>query len=151
VRVTAFEVDHGDKIKPAFGYRIDYKGCAAVISGDTRSSENVVRHATGADVLIHEVGAVRPELLKDPQVQRVMAHHTSPQEVGTILSRARPKLGVYTHLVLLGRPNVPPLSAEELVAQARQTYDGPLEVGEDLMRIDIGDRHVTVHRLGKGR
>jgi ribonuclease Z len=36
VKVTAFEVDHGDVIKPAYGYRIDYKGHSAVISGDTR-------------------------------------------------------------------------------------------------------------------
>ena len=25
-RVTAFEVNHGDAIKPAFGYRIEYSG-----------------------------------------------------------------------------------------------------------------------------
>jgi ribonuclease Z len=26
VKVTAFEVDHGDAIKPAYGYRVDYNG-----------------------------------------------------------------------------------------------------------------------------
>ena len=36
-KVIAFEVDHGDLIKPVNGYRIEYKGHAAVISGDTRS------------------------------------------------------------------------------------------------------------------
>jgi ribonuclease BN (tRNA processing enzyme) len=38
VRVTAFEVDHGDVIKPAYGYRIDYKGRSVVLSGDTASA-----------------------------------------------------------------------------------------------------------------
>jgi ribonuclease Z len=34
---------------------------------------------------------------------------------------------------------------QELVTMTRETYRGPLEVGEDLMAIAIGDR-VTVQR-----
>jgi ribonuclease Z len=152
VRVTAFEVNHGDEIKPAYGYRIDYKGHAVVISGDTRFNENVIKHGTGVDVLVHEVAAVRPELLKDQQVKRVMEHHTSPQEAGTVFSRANPKLAVYTHLVLLDRPTIPAVTVEELVAQTRETYSGPLEVGEDLMSVEIDDAgHPTVKRRSKSR
>ena len=139
VRVTAFEVNHGDEIKPAYGYRIDYKGRSIVISGDTRFNENVIKHGTGVNVLVHEVAAVRPELLQDQQVQRVMAHHTSPQEAGTVFTRAHPKLAVYTHLVLLARPAVPAITVDELIAQTRETYTGPLEVGEDLMTIELED------------
>ncbi len=62
VRVTAFDVDHGD-VKPALGYRVDYGGQSVVISGDTRFSENLIRFSTGADLLIHEVGAAKAELL----------------------------------------------------------------------------------------
>ena len=47
VRVTAFTVDHGEHIKPAFGYRIDYDGRAVVISGDTRYHENVITNPNG--------------------------------------------------------------------------------------------------------
>jgi ribonuclease Z len=152
VRVTAFEVDHGDEIKPAYGYRVDYKGHSVVISGDTRFNDNVIKYAAGADVLVHEVAVVRPELLKDPQVQRVMAHHTSPQEAGTVFSRAHPKLAVYTHLVLLEGPKIPAVTVEELVAQTRETYSGPLEVGDDLMSIDIDDAgHPTVQRRSKSK
>ena len=60
VKVTAFEVNHGDAIKPAVGYRIDYKGHSVVISGDTRYNENVIKYGTGADLLIHEVAMARP-------------------------------------------------------------------------------------------
>lgn len=146
VRVTAFEVDHGDLIRPAYGYRIDYDGRSVVISGDTRFSQNVIKHGTGADVLIHEVAAVRPELLKDVQVQRVMAHHTSPQEAGRVFQLARPRLAVYTHLVLLARPGVPALTTDELGAQTRETYDGPFVVGEDLMTFKISKTGVEVVR-----
>ena len=60
VKVTAFLVDHGN-VKPAFGYRVDYGGHSVVLSGDTRPSENLVKHAQGVDVLVHEVYAVTPE------------------------------------------------------------------------------------------
>ncbi len=39
VTVTAFEVDHGEYIKPAYGSRVDYAGRSVVISGDTRYSD----------------------------------------------------------------------------------------------------------------
>jgi ribonuclease Z len=110
-----------------------------VLSGDTRFDENVIKYATGVDVLVHEVAAVRRELLKDEQVQRVMAHHTSPQEAGTVFTRAHPKLAVYTHLVLPARPSVTAITVDELIAQTRETYAGPLEVGDDLMSVAIDD------------
>ena len=147
VSVTAFEVNHGDEIKPAYGYRVDYKGHSIVISGDTRFNENVIKYGAGSDVLVHEVAAVRPELLKDQQVQRVMAHHTSPQEAGTVFARAHPKLAVYTHFTLLARPPVPAVPIPEVIAQTRETYAGPLEAGEDLMTVEIDDAGPpTVHR-----
>jgi ribonuclease Z len=139
VKVTAFAVDHGEFVKPAYGYRIDYRGHAVVISGDTRPNENVVKYGAGADVLIHEVAAAPPALMKIPQVQRVIAHHTTPADAGTIFTRAKPKLAVYTHIVLPARPSVPAVTIPELMTQTRATYSGPLEVGQDLMTIAIGD------------
>jgi ribonuclease Z len=82
VKVIAFEVDHGDVIKPAYGYRIEYGGRAAVISGDTRYNENVVKYGAGADLLVHEVAIVRPELMAEEFIQRIMAHHTTAREAG---------------------------------------------------------------------
>src|SRR3569832_1619872 len=48
--VRAFNVDHAP-IKPAVGYRFDYKGRSAVVSGDTKPSQSLVAAAKGADVL----------------------------------------------------------------------------------------------------
>jgi ribonuclease Z len=146
VSVIAFEVDHGDVIKPAYGYRIEYQGRVAVISGDTRYHPNVVKHGIGADLLVHEVGEAKPELLEaQPELRRIFAHHTSPREAGEVFSQTRPKLAVYTHLVLLGTETVPPVTLEELTAETRKTYDGPLIIGEDLMAFDIGET-VTVRQ-----
>jgi ribonuclease Z len=146
MKVTAFEVNHGDGIKPAFGYRIDYKGHSAVISGDTRYNENVIKYGTGADLLIHEVAMAAPELMQIPTMQRIIAHHTTPKEAAMIFAKAKPKLAVYSHLVLLGNEKIAEPSLEDLIAATRQTYDGPLDVGEDLTSFEIGDT-VTVHRF----
>ena len=143
VKVTAFEVDHGDEIKPAYGYRVDYHDHAVTISGDTRKNENVVRYGTGVDLLIHEVCAARPEV-NDAQAKAVMAHHTSPQEAGTVFDRAKPKLAAFTHIVLIARASIAAPKIEDVIAQTRETYAGPLVVGADLMSFSIGKNGVEV-------
>jgi ribonuclease Z len=133
VKVTAFEVDHGDVIKPAYGYRVDYRGRSVVLSGDTRFSENVIKFATGADLLIHEVFMAKGELTV--VMKRVRAHHTSPQEAGRVFSTAKPRLAVYSHINTGGFWPVP----ADYIAATRETYNGPLELGEDLMTINVGE------------
>jgi ribonuclease Z len=147
LKVIAFEVDHGDVIKPAYGYRIEYRGRVAVISGDTRYNQNVVKYAMGADLLVHEVAIALPELLSEAHIGRIMAHHTTAREAGMVFEQTKPKLAAYTHLVFLASPRVPRASIAELVAETRQTYRGPLEVGEDLMSFEIGET-ITVRRYG---
>ena len=144
LKVTAFTVDHGP-VKPAFGYRVDYAGHSAVLSGDTRYSENLIRFSQGTDVLIHEV--LDPEdyqasdqMYSAEQRQKVINHHTTPEQAGTIFSQVKPKLAVYSHVV--------PFNAQNLVAHTRKTYSGPLEVGEDLMSIEIGEK-IEVNRSPK--
>jgi ribonuclease Z len=145
VRVTAIEVDHSP-IQPSFGYRIDYAGRAVVISGDTRFSEHLIQQAQGADVIIHEIiaaGLMRARTGANPaSLEAVIAHHTTPEQAGEVFARVRPRLAVYTHIIPVTA------TADDLVPPTRQTYTGPLEVGEDLMVIDIGDE-VTVRRDGR--
>jgi ribonuclease Z len=148
VRVIAFEVDHGEVIKPAYGYRIEYGGRFVVLSGDTRYNENVIKYGTGADLLIHEVAIVRPELASEPYIQRIMSHHSSALEAGTVFERTKPKLAAYTHLVFLASDHIPSASEDDLLAQTRRSYTGPLVVGEDLMSFDIG-QSISIRRHTK--
>ncbi len=145
VRVTAFEVDHGEAIKPAYGYRVDYQGKSVLLSGDTRFSENVIRHGMGVDLLVHAVAGAKPELLDNPVVRRILDHHTLPPEAATVFTRTKPKLAVYTHIVLQRTDTVPPPTIEEIVAETRKTYSGPLQAGEDLMSFDITEGGVKVN------
>ncbi|UCD08905.1 MAG: MBL fold metallo-hydrolase [Dehalococcoidales bacterium] len=143
VSITAFEVDHAP-IKPAFGYRIEYIGRSAVICGDTRFSEHLISHATGADVLVHEV--IAPDLMRgrsggnSKALERVIEHHTIPEKAGEVFARANPRLAVYSHIIPVTA------TADDLVLPTRKTYSGPLEIGEDLMVINIGEE-VTVRRF----
>jgi ribonuclease Z len=149
LKVIAFEVDHGAAITPAYGYRIEYGGSVAVISGDTRYNENVIRFGTGADLLVHEVAIARPELMVEPFIKRIMAHHTTAREAGVVFNLTKPKLAAFTHLVFLASETVAPATIADLIAETRQTYGGPLEVGEDLMSFTIRGGISTCRHLSK--
>ena len=141
VKVTAFEVDHFP-VKPAFGYRIDYQGRSVVLSGDTRFSENLIKHAQSADLLIHEVASpssFQRAGVSDARTKSVMEHHITPERAGEVFSRTRPRLAVYSHIVQ------PDATEQELMGPTRKTYSGPMVVGEDLMVIDVGTT-IQVHR-----
>jgi ribonuclease Z len=139
VKVTAFLVDHGP-VKPAFGYRVDYAGHSIALSGDTRFSENLIQFSKGVDVLIHE--GLDPDVFRSlassftqQQKDSIISHHTTAEQAGEIFARVKPRLAVYSHIE--GSPS--------LITKARKNYSGPLEMGEDLMVIEIGDK-VEVRR-----
>ncbi len=107
--VTAFAVEH-DPVKPAYGYRFDYRGRSVVVSGDTAKSERVVEAARGADVLLHEAqanrivaqigeAAARGGL---PRIAKIMGdipdYHTSPVEAAEVANAAGVELLVMYHL-----------------------------------------------------
>jgi len=142
IKVTAFLVDHSP-VAPAFGYRVDYRGRSVVFSGDTRVSDNLIRFAEGADVLVHEVldaGTLQQWLPNNPElVQSILAKHTTPEQAGAIFSRVKPRLAVYSHA-----PN-----ADRVFEETRRTYAGPLQGAEDLLMIEIGDQ-INVRHLREG-
>ena len=136
LKITAFEVDH-KPVKPVFGYRVDYGGRSVVLSGDTRVSQNLIRHAQGVDLLVHEVASpetfqragVRPERAKS-----VIEHHVTPEQAGEVFAKTKPRLAVYSQIVL------PIATEQDLIPPTRTTYSGLVEVGEDLMVIEVGEK-----------
>jgi ribonuclease Z len=141
VRIFAFEVDHGGEDLPAFGYRINYRGRSVVLSGDTTFNDNLIRHANGAALLVHEVTAAAGAAAEnEAQLKRIRANHTTPDQAGIVFTRVQPQLAVYNHLLLFGGAK-----ADELIPATRANYSGPLIVGEDLMAFDIGDSVEVVH------
>ena len=134
ISVRAFDVDHRP-VEPALGYRIDFAGRSVALSGDTRYSENLIEHAAGVDLIVHEVVGMTEEFMAArPGSERVHEHHTSAWQAGEVFSRVSPKLAVYSHLALYED-----YDADRLIADTRETYDGRVIVGEDLMQFLVGD------------
>lgn len=147
VRVTAFEVDHRP-VEPAFGYRVDHGGRVVVLSGDTRMSPSLVRHARGADLLILNVvsaASLRRAGMAAADVRRIVGNHTTPEESGTLFARVQPRLAVYSHIA-----SARTATAADLIPATRKRYAGPLELGEDLMVIHVG-KTMRVERPGSGK
>lgn len=145
LKITAFGTDHGKNIKPNYGMMAEYGGRRVVLSGDTTFDPVIAEQAKGADLLIHSLGTAHPDLVQQDHARRVLAHHTSPRQAGEIFAQARPDLAVFTHLVMLSDKNHPALSLSDIIAETRETYDGPLMIGEDLMTFDIGAEDIATY------
>jgi ribonuclease BN (tRNA processing enzyme) len=124
---------------PAFGYRFDAHDRSIVISGDTAPSDNLVKLARGADVLVHSV--MYPPAI-DRLVGRVtnaatlkesiLAHQTSAEDAGRIAEAARVKTLVLSHFVPADDPQV----TDQMWTDAAQSrFRGKVVLGEDLLEI----------------
>lgn len=128
--VTAFVTDF-PAARQSLGYRIDSHARAVTLSGDTRYSENLVRYARGSHVLVHEVAAASAQWAASEGTRRILGMHTGPEEAGTVFKAARPYLAVYSPIMLFG------VSDDELLRRTRRSYQGPVEIGRDLMIIEV--------------
>jgi ribonuclease Z len=157
LKVTAIRVDHGP-VKPAVGYRFDYKGRSVVISGDTAKSATLVAAAKGADLLVHE--ALQPKLVKMmtasfaakdmknlAQITRdILNYHTTPEEAAEVAKAAGAKELVLSHIV----PSIPSkLFYPAFLGDAASRYAGPIVVGEDGMMFSLpaGKTDIVQSRL----
>jgi ribonuclease Z len=140
LKVTSIKVNHGEKIDPAFGYRIDFDGRSIVLSGDTKYTDNLVKNAKGADLIIHSVASIGKKLLQKSKVMRnILTHHSEPEDTARVFNAVKPKLAVYSHIVLYGGQK-----PADIMSRARKSYSGPLMIGKDLMTFNVGRDGVTV-------
>ena len=140
VTITAFYVDH-KPVEPALGYRLDFGDRSVLISGDTTYSDNLIKHAQDVDVLIHEIAGSDATLVaRNPRLAKIMAYHTNPQQLAKVLQKTQPRLAVFNHVLLFG------MTEESALAQIRQDYPGRIEMGYDLMHIQLGEK-ITINTL----
>jgi ribonuclease Z len=110
-----------------------------ILSGDCTFSEDLAS-AGPADVVIHNVFAPSSDLLaRDPFKRRVAEKLASPEQAGEVFRRTNTKLAVFTHVIRMDSTEQDIIDRTRLVG-----YNGALIIGEDRMRIDIGDRPVIV-------
>ena len=106
----------------SIAYRItDPGGCSAVYTGDTDYSETIIDLAKNTDLLICE--CAMPDGLK-------VKGHLTPSLAGELATKAGVRQLVLTHFY-------PQCDTEDIAAQCRRTYAGPLMLAEDLMQLKV--------------
>ncbi|MEQ1641668.1 MAG: MBL fold metallo-hydrolase [Novosphingobium sp.] len=153
VKVTVIRVNHAP-IAPAFGYRIDYKGRSASLSGDTVYSPSFVTASKGVDLMLHEalnkamIAAIGKKLgargqAKNAQIMTdIQNYHASPEDAARSAKEAGAKALVLYHLV----PAPPSQLIEPLfLGSAPKQFSGTLRLAKDGMIISLpaGGRAVT--------
>ena len=138
VRVTAAVVHHPPTV-PAFAYRFDAADRSIVISGDTSPSDELIRLAKGADVLVHEalyVPGLDRMVARVPNAttlkQSILSHHTSAEDAGRVAEAAGVKTLVLSHLV---PPDDPTITDQMWLDAARSQFRGTVIVGRDLLEV----------------
>jgi ribonuclease BN (tRNA processing enzyme) len=138
VRVTATLVDH-PPVMPAFAFRFDAADRSIVISGDTTPSDNLIKLAKGADVLVHSVlyvPAVDRLVARVPNAAAlkasIIAHQTSADDAGRVAAAAGVKTLVLSHLVPADDPSV---TDQMWIDAARTRFTGTVIVGKDLLEV----------------
>ncbi|MDG2308526.1 MAG: MBL fold metallo-hydrolase [Candidatus Binatia bacterium] len=155
--ITTFSVDH-EPVRPAVGYRFDYKGRSVLVSGDTSKSANLQQFADGVDLLVHEAldpklvggltegarNAERPRTVKI--TTDILNYHASPVEVGEIARDAGAHEILFYHIV-------PPLlfsTMEEIFVEGvADVFSGPVTVGRDgtFVSLPAGSDEITKRDL----
>ena len=150
LKVVAFAVNHGPAA-PAYGYRFEYKGKVLVISGDTSRSDNLVKHAADADVLIQEVAAKNlvnraaddlagwGHARLASMARDALTGHTSPAEAVEMARDAGVKKLVFTHIAP-SLPNWAPdfISRWLFFGSLTTGFEGDVIFGKDEMWINAG-------------
>lgn len=114
-------------------YALEWKGMKIVIGGDTFPNKWFIKHATNADIAIHEVFLTPTELVQwygqSPQQALGVGTqvHTSPPAFGKVMSSVKPRHAIGYHFF-----------NEEgtrygIYDGVRQTYSGPLSLATDNM------------------
>jgi ribonuclease BN (tRNA processing enzyme) len=134
VKVTCALVDHYT-VKPAFAFRFDSATRSVVVSGDTTYNDDLVRLATGADLLIHEAMYLPAiDRLADGNAslkEHLLRSHATTEQVGMVAARSGVKKLVLSHLV----PAFPDITDEMWLHGVRKNFKGEAVVGRDLQQV----------------
>jgi ribonuclease Z len=145
LKAYVFAVDHYPA-RPAVGYRFEYKGSVVVITGGTKLTNTLAKHADKADLFICEaldaktiglgakVASRTNQLLLEKILTDIPDYHLTPLQTAEIAYDAGVKKLVFYHVV-------PPLTnfvlKRRYLEGVGDVYDGDVEVGEDGMTFKL--------------
>ena len=136
VTIRVAPTDHRP-VAPTIGFRIEFGGASVVLAGDTVPCAGLDELAGGADALVHT--AIRKDILihvPQQRVKDVCDYHSSVQEAAATAARAGVGTLVLTHYV----PAIAPGQEEQWRALAATEFNGQIELGDDLHRVEVQAR-----------
>jgi ribonuclease BN (tRNA processing enzyme) len=123
----------------AFAYRFDAPDRSIVISGDTAKSDQLVKLAEGADVLVHSAfyaPAIERLIARVPNAatlrRSIMNGQTSAEDAGRVAQAAGVKTLVLSHLI---PPDDPDVTERMWIDAVRPHFKGAIVVGKDLLEV----------------
>lgn len=116
IEVETFPVQHS---RPAHAVRVRAGGDVVCFSADTRMCDGLVEAARDVDLLICE--ASFPDV---PKTQEFLTWHLSGVQAGEVAAKAGASRLALTHVVYWADP-------EAMIAEARQAFDGPVEMARE--------------------
>jgi len=143
--VYAFEVDHAP-IRPAFGYRIEYKEKIVVITGDTVKTENLVKHCENADILFSEAisyemlnnlvaGAKRLELYRFAKILTdIQNYHMEPVVAAEVAKEAKVKKLI---IIRITPPITNEIAEKIYMKSVGDIFEGEVILGKDCMKFKL--------------
>ena len=128
----------------SFALRFETVDRTVVLSGDTAFLPAMADFAKGADLLVHEAmltdgvdAVVRKAGNGDERLRaHILRSHTSAADAGRVAAAAGVRRLALNHFVPEGLPG---FGDAEWMADVRLTWDGPVLLGRDGMRIGLGD------------
>jgi ribonuclease Z len=141
LKAYAFLVDHFPA-EPAVGYRFEYKGNVVVITGDTKKTHTLTKHAKSADILVSEalsfkMVATIQKVMSDTSrarfakmMQDIPEYHMSPVQAAEVARDAGAGKLVLNHVV---PPVTNFLAGRMFMEGVRDVYGGEIVLGEDGM------------------
>lgn len=137
VQIRVAPTDHRP-VAPTIGFRIESgleSGTASVVlAGDSVPCDSLDELAAGAGALVHT--AIRKDLITQIPQQRIKDicdYHSSVEEAAATAKRAGVGTLVLTHYV----PGIAPGQEEQWRALAAAEFGGPIELGDDLHRVEV--------------
>ena len=133
--VRAVAVNHLP-VKHAFGFIFEKPDARLAISGDTTYCPALIDAARGVDMLLHEVLIHRELPVVEGKrsaetIDAMQAYHTVSDQVGKVAAEMDAGNLVLTHFV------PPKFDEKSLLDEVRRDFDGPIIIGEDLMKLPV--------------
>lgn len=137
VTVEAFKVDHPPF--EAYGFKFTTPDKIIVISGDTAPCDNLIKHAKGCNILVHEVYSATGVKQREPKWYKYHTRvHTSSIALADIAAQVNPDMVIFYHQLFMVAPDesgnmvTDQEREEEMIQEIQEKFQGQVVSAKDI-------------------